>query len=193
MILLIDNYDSFTFNLVHYLQECGAEVHVFRNDAISVSEAFSLPKLSGIVISPGPCTPTEAGNTLALINENSHREKTIPLLGVCLGHQAIAQNFGGNIIRAPQPIHGKVSEIFHAGENIFNNIPSPFIATRYHSLLVEEETFPAELSITARTEDNLIMALSHRTKPIFGVQFHPESIASTNGHLLLKNFLGYCA
>lgn len=192
MILLIDNYDSFTFNLVHYLQECGAKVHVVRNDAISVEDVFLYPELSGIVISPGPCTPTEAGNSLALITANSKRDKTFPLLGVCLGHQAIAQSFGGNIIRAPQPIHGKVSEIFHNQENIFRNIPSPFIATRYHSLLVEEKTFPSELSITARTNDGLIMALAHRTKPIFGVQFHPESIASTNGHNLLKNFLGYC-
>lgn len=183
MFLLIDNYDSFTYNLWHYLRELGAEVIVRRNDTISVEEAIILAP-QGIVISPGPCNPDHAGVCLELIGRTY-----IPILGVCLGHQAIGQAFGGKVIRAPAPMHGKVSYIYHTGGPLFTDISSPFKATRYHSLIVERNTLPPPLGVTAETDDGLIMGLSHRTLPIFGVQFHPESIASEYGHVLIANFL----
>jgi len=185
MLLLIDNYDSFTWNLYHYLGELGAEVAVHRNDAISVEEAIAL-RPEGIVLSPGPCDPDKAGICLELI-ERAARE--IPLLGVCLGHQAVGQAFGGRIVRAPQPLHGKVSSVSHSGKGVFAGLPSPMQVTRYHSLMVERETLPRELEITAESEDGVIMGLQHRELPVHGVQFHPESIASEHGHQLLRNFL----
>jgi anthranilate synthase/aminodeoxychorismate synthase-like glutamine amidotransferase len=185
MILLIDNYDSFTFNLVHFLGDLGARCTVYRNDALSVEEALALGA-EAIVLSPGPCTPNEAGISLPLIRAAAGR---LPILGVCLGHQAIGQAFGGRVIRAPQPVHGKTSAIHHEGEGLFAGLPNPFQATRYHSLVVERESLPPVLRATAFTEDRLIMALEHREFPIFGVQFHPESIASEQGHELLANFL----
>jgi anthranilate synthase component 2 len=185
-ILLIDNYDSFTYNLVHYLSELGAAVEVFRNDVMGASDILG-KKPSGIVLSPGPATPSEAGVCLELIALAAERKT--PLLGVCLGHQAIGQAFGGHVIRAPQLMHGKTSPIHHHGDGIFKGLPSPFTATRYHSLIVERATLPSSLSITAETEDGIIMGLQHQTLPIHGVQFHPESIASEHGHALLKNFL----
>jgi anthranilate synthase component 2 len=184
-VTLIDNYDSFTFNLVHYLGALGATVKVVRNDQASVAEIIG-DAPDAIVLSPGPCTPREAGVCLDLIREASPR---IPILGVCLGHQAIGEVFGGDVVRAPIPVHGKVAEIFHEGETLFLGLPSPFKATRYHSLVVRRDTLPAELAITAQTSDGLIMALSHITRPVHGVQFHPESIASEHGHALLRNFL----
>ena len=185
MILLIDNYDSFTFNLVHYLGELGATCDVRRNDALSVDDAIALNP-EAIVISPGPCTPTEAGISCDLIRQAAGR---IPILGVCLGHQAIGQVYGGEVIRAPAPMHGKVSPINHAGTDIFAGLANPFNATRYHSLIVRAETLPACLQATAHTADGIIMGLRHRVLPVFGVQFHPESIASEHGHDLLRNFL----
>ena len=189
MILLIDNYDSFTFNLVHFLGDLGAECDVVRNDAITPAEALAREP-EAIVISPGPCTPSEAGICLDLIEAAAGR---VPILGVCLGHQAIGQVFGGKVIRAPTPMHGKVGPVTHADSDVFAGLPSPFNATRYHSLIVEAETLPDELEATAWTEngaqDKIIMGLRHRTKPIYGVQFHPESIASEHGHALLGNFL----
>ncbi len=185
MILLIDNYDSFTFNLVHFLGDLGAECEIVRNDAIGVADAIDRAP-EAIVLSPGPCTPGEAGICLDLIKAAAGR---IPLFGVCLGHQAIGQAFGGDVIRAPEPVHGKVHQIFHHGSDIFTGLPSPFAATRYHSLIVDAVTLPAALEATAFTEDGLIMGLRHRTLPIFGVQFHPESIASQFGHEILGNFL----
>jgi len=185
MILLIDNYDSFTYNLVHYLGELGAEVVVHRNDAISVEQALST-RPEGIVLSPGPCTPNEAGICLDLIAAATDR---VPILGVCLGHQAIGQAFGGKVVRAPLPMHGKTSRIHHRGSDVFTAIPDNFTATRYHSLVVERATLPSELEITAETDDGLIMGLAHRTHPTYGVQFHPESIVSEHGHDLLRNFL----
>jgi anthranilate synthase component II len=184
-ILLVDNYDSFTYNLVHYMGEMGAEVIVRRNDALSVEEALKIGA-RGIVLSPGPCDPDRAGICLELIERAAG---TVPLLGVCLGHQAIGQAFGGKIVRAPQPMHGKTSRIDHDGRDLFAAIPSPFTATRYHSLVVERASVPAALEIAATSEDGLVMALRHRRYPIFGVQFHPESIASEHGHTLLGNFL----
>ncbi|MBF0267080.1 MAG: aminodeoxychorismate/anthranilate synthase component II [Alphaproteobacteria bacterium] len=185
MLLLIDNYDSFTWNLVQYLGDLGAPVEVQRNDQLSVDQALALaPK--AIVISPGPCDPDRAGICLPLIKAAVGK---IPLLGVCLGHQAIGQAFGGKVIRAPLPMHGKMDMIHHTGEDLFRNVPSPFKATRYHSLIVERQSLPDCLKITGETADGLIMALSHKTHPIFGVQFHPESIASEHGHDLLANFL----
>ena len=184
-VTLIDNYDSFTFNLVHYLGALGAKVKVVRNDQASVAEIIG-DAPDSIVLSPGPCTPREAGICLDLIREASPR---IPILGVCLGHQAIGEVFGGEVVRAPIPVHGKVAEIFHKGETLFHGLPSPFKATRYHSLVVRRDTLPAELAITAQTSDGLIMALSHIARPVHGVQFHPESIASEHGHALLRNFL----
>jgi anthranilate synthase component II len=184
-ILLVDNYDSFTYNLVHYMGEMGAEVIVRRNDALSVEEALKIGA-RGIVLSPGPCDPERAGICLDLIERAAG---TVPLLGVCLGHQAIGQAFGGKIVRAPQPMHGKTSRIDHDGRDLFAAIPSPFTATRYHSLVVERASVPAALEIAATSEDGLVMALRHRRYPIFGVQFHPESIASEHGHTLLGNFL----
>lgn len=184
MFLLIDNYDSFTYNLWHYLGELGAEVTVRRNDAITVAEALAL-KPQGIVISPGPGTPDRAGICIALVEAAG----SVPVLGVCLGHQAVGAAFGGRIVRAPEPMHGKMSKIVHDGSGVFAGLPSPFMATRYHSLIVERETLPDCLRVTATTEDGLIMGLVHRDRPVHGVQFHPESIASDQGHELLRNFL----
>jgi len=185
MLLLIDNYDSFTYNLYHYLGELGAEIRVFRNDAISVEAALAL-RPSGIVISPGPCDPDLAGISLALIHAAKGR---CPILGVCLGHQAIAQAFGAVISRAAKVMHGKTSMIHHDGTGVFAGLPTPFRATRYHSLVAEPETVPEDLVVNARTEDGVIMGLRHRRLPIHGVQFHPESIESEHGHAMLKNFL----
>jgi anthranilate synthase/aminodeoxychorismate synthase-like glutamine amidotransferase len=185
MILLIDNYDSFTFNLVHFLGDLGARCEVVRNDQITVAEAIARAP-EAIVLSPGPCTPTEAGICLDLIAAAAGR---IPILGVCLGHQAIGQAFGGEVIRAPQPMHGKISPIRHADSDIFQGLPQDFSATRYHSLIVRAETLPEALVATAHTADGLIMGLRHRSQSIYGVQFHPESIASQHGHKLLGNFL----
>jgi anthranilate synthase component II len=185
MIILIDNYDSFTWNLFHYLSELGAEVVVHRNDAVSVGQVLSA-RPRAIVLSPGPCTPNEAGICLELIEKASDE---VPLLGVCLGHQAIGQAFGGKVVRAPKLMHGKLSRIRHEGKGVFDDIPDNFEATRYHSLIVERRSLPDELEVTAETDDGLIMGLSHRSRPVHGVQFHPESIASEHGHKLLKNFL----
>ena len=185
MILLIDNYDSFTFNLVHFLGDLGAECDVVRNDAITSAEALARQP-EAIVISPGPGTPNDAGICLDLIEQTAGR---VPILGVCLGHQAIGQVFGGTVIRAPAPMHGKVGPVTHADTDIFAGLPSPFNATRYHSLIVEADTLPAPLEATAWGANGIIMGLRHRTMPIFGVQFHPESIASEHGHALLGNFL----
>jgi anthranilate synthase/aminodeoxychorismate synthase-like glutamine amidotransferase len=184
MILLIDNYDSFTFNLYHFLGDLGAVVEVRRNDALTVDQALALAP-EAIVISPGPGTPDEAGISLPLIQAAAAAH--IPLLGVCLGHQAIGQAFGAKVVRAPAPIHGKVWDVTHGGTDIFAGLPSPFRATRYHSLVVEE--LPETLIPTARTADGLVMGLAHRDLPIWGVQFHPESIASEHGHDMLRNFL----
>ena len=189
MILVIDNYDSFTFNLVHYLGELGAETRVMRNDALSVDEAIQLAP-EAIVISPGPCTPAEAGISLPLVKQAASR---IPLFGVCLGHQAIGEAFGGEVKRAPQPMHGKTSRILHKGRGVFAGINGPFEATRYHSLIVERQSLPTGLDITAESDDGLIMGLSHRSLPVHGVQFHPESIASAHGHRILKTFLELAA
>ncbi len=186
-VTLIDNYDSFTFNLVHYFGSLGADVTVWRNDARTPAEIVG-ERPDAIVLSPGPCTPREAGICLDLIAE----AKDIPLLGVCLGHQAIGQTFGGEVVRAPLPVHGKVATITHRGEAIFRGINGPFRATRYHSLVVDRPSLPDALAITAEA-DGLIMGLSHRQRPIHGVQFHPESIASENGHLILSNFLQLAA
>jgi anthranilate synthase/aminodeoxychorismate synthase-like glutamine amidotransferase len=185
MILLIDNYDSFTFNLVHFLGDLGARCDVVRNDKITVDQAMAMQP-EAIVLSPGPCTPNEAGICLDLIAAATGR---IPLLGVCLGHQAIGQAFGGAVVRGAVPMHGKVSAVRHSGADIFEGMPNPFQAARYHSLVVAPETLPAILEATAWTDDGAIMGLRHRTAPIFGVQFHPESIASEHGHRLLGNFL----
>jgi anthranilate synthase component 2 len=185
MILLIDNYDSFTFNLVHFLGDVGARCTVRRNDALSVEQAMAMAP-EAIVLSPGPCTPNEAGICLDLIAVAAGH---IPVLGVCLGHQAIGQAFGGKVVRAPVPMHGKVSQVSHDGTGLFAGLPSPFGATRYHSLTVAEDSLPECLIANAHTADGLIMGLQHRTLPIFGVQFHPESIASEHGHALLANFL----
>ena len=186
MLLMIDNYDSFTFNLVHFLGDLGAEVEVRRNDALTSQEALAM-RPEAILLSPGPCTPNEAGICLPLIGAAA--AAGVPLLGVCLGHQAIGQAFGGAVVRSPVPVHGKVWDIHHGGSDIFAGIPSPFQATRYHSLMVRREDLPADLVVTAWTEDGLIMGLAHRQLPIWGVQFHPESIASQHGHDLLRNFL----
>ncbi|MBF0307182.1 MAG: aminodeoxychorismate/anthranilate synthase component II [Alphaproteobacteria bacterium] len=186
MFLLIDNYDSFTYNLWHYLGELGAEVEVRRNDVLTVDEAIAL-RPRGIVISPGPRDPDQAGICLPLIERAAVLR--LPVLGVCLGHQAIGQAFGGQVVRAAQPMHGKVCAIGHGGTGLFAGLPSPFQATRYHSLVVERATLPACLRVTAETADGLIMGLQHAELPIHGVQFHPESIASEHGHALLKNFL----
>jgi anthranilate synthase/aminodeoxychorismate synthase-like glutamine amidotransferase len=185
MILLIDNYDSFTFNLYHFLGDVGAQSEVWRNDKLTVADAMAMQP-EAIVLSPGPCTPTEAGICLDLIAAAAGK---IPLLGVCLGHQAIGQAFGGKVVRAPEPMHGKVSDITHTGTDILATLPSPFRATRYHSLIVDRDTLPDTLVPTAWTGDGLIMAMHHRTLPLYGVQFHPESIASEHGHTILSNFL----
>ena len=185
MILLIDNYDSFTFNLVHLLGELGAACDVRRNDALSVAEALDMAP-DAIVISPGPATPDDSGICLDLIARAAGR---VPVLGVCLGHQAIGQAFGGRVVRAPHPMHGKISAVSHRDTDVFRGLPSPFRATRYHSLIVERATLPECLEITAETEDGIIMGLRHRTAPVFGVQFHPESIASEHGRTIMANFL----
>ncbi len=185
MLLLIDNYDSFTYNLVHFLGDLGASCHVVRNDKITVAEAVRL-KPKAIVLSPGPCTPTEAGICLDLIAKAG---ADIPILGVCLGHQAIGQAYGGQVIRAAQPMHGKLSTLRHGGKGLFKGTPGRFEVTRYHSLIVERATLPPDLEITAETDDGIIMGLRHKTHPVHGVQFHPESIASEHGHSLLANFL----
>jgi len=188
MFLLIDNYDSFTYNLWHYLGELGAEVVVKRNDALSVSDALAL-KPQGIVISPGPSDPDHAGICLELIAKAGD----VPVLGVCLGHQAIGQVFGGKVVRATIPMHGKLSQIRHGDAGVFKGLPNPFHATRYHSLIVERASLPKSLVITAETADGIIMGLQHRERPVHGVQFHPESIASQGGHRLLRNFLTLAA
>lgn len=185
MFMLIDNYDSFTYNLVHYLGELGAKVIVRRNDAIGVDEALALGD-EGIVLSPGPCDPDRAGICLDVIKAAAGKR---PLLGVCLGHQAIGQAFGGRVVRAPVPMHGKVSQIRHNGAGLFQGLPSPIAATRYHSLVVDRDSLPDCLEITAETDDGLIMGLAHRSLPVHGVQFHPESIASASGHDILRNFI----
>ncbi len=184
-LLVIDNYDSFTYNLVHYLGELGADIEVRRNDRIDLDGIAALAP-GGIVLSPGPCTPSEAGICLAAIERF---KSDIPILGVCLGHQAIGQAMGGEIERAPTLMHGKTSRIEHTGKGLFRGLNSGFTATRYHSLLVREQTLPADLEITAKSDDGVIMGLQHRSLPLHGVQFHPESIASENGHALLQNFL----
>lgn len=185
MLLLIDNYDSFTYNLVHYLGELGAEVVVRRNDALDVQTAMGM-RPAGILLSPGPCDPDQAGICLALTAAAA--ETRTPLMGVCLGHQTIGQAFGGTVIRAPDIVHGKMGVMHHTGRGVFAGLPTPFEATRYHSLTVDRDTLPDCLEITAEVEDGTIMGLSHRTLPIHGVQFHPESIRSEHGHALLKNF-----
>ena len=186
MLLLIDNYDSFTYNLVHYLGELGAEVVVRRNDALDVQAAMAL-RPSAIVLSPGPCDPDQAGICLPLTLAAA--ESGIPLLGVCLGHQTIGQAFGGRVVRCHEIVHGKMGTMHHKGLGVFAGLPSPFLATRYHSLVVERATLPRDLEVTAWLEDGTIMGLRHRSKLIEGVQFHPESIASEHGHQLLRNFL----
>src|SRR5262245_53577539 len=189
MLVLIDNYDSFTFNLVHYLGELGAETEVHRNDRIT-TDAVIAATPDAIVLSPGPCTPKDAGICLDLIAKAA---PTIPIFGVCLGHQAIGQAFGGDVVRAPVPVHGKLSEVSHEGAGVFRGINGPFHATRYHSLVVERDGLPADLAVTAETNDGLIMGLAHRKLAVHGVQFHPESIASEHGHHILKNFLDIAA
>ncbi|MFA3915687.1 anthranilate synthase component II [Ruegeria hyattellae] len=186
MLLLIDNYDSFTYNLVHYLGELGAEMVVRRNDALDVQEAMGM-KPDGILLSPGPCDPDQAGICLAL-TEAAAETKT-PLMGVCLGHQTIGQAFGGKVVRCHEIVHGKMGMMQHCGKGVFAGLPSPFEATRYHSLIVERDSLPDCLEITAELEDGTIMGLQHRELPMHGVQFHPESIASEHGHALLRNFL----
>ncbi len=185
MLVIIDNYDSFTYNLVHYLGELGADCRVFRNDAIAVEEVMAL-RPQGIVLSPGPGYPQGAGICLDLVK---HAAGAVPLLGVCLGHQAIGQAFGGQIVRAPKLMHGKLSAVRHDGAGLFDGLPRGFEATRYHSLVVERESLPQSLEVHAETDDGVIMGLAHRDWPIFGVQFHPESIASEQGHAVLANFL----
>lgn len=185
MLLLIDNYDSFTYNLYQYLSELGAEVQVRRNDALTLADIEAMQP-DHIVISPGPCTPDEAGMSCAIIETCGPR---IPTLGVCLGHQAIGQVYGGHVKRAPEPMHGKTSLIYHQGQGVLHDLPQPFEANRYHSLIVERSTLPAELEITAETADGLIMGLRHRTHPVQGVQFHPESIMTPSGKDVLRNFL----
>ena len=189
MIVLIDNYDSFTFNLFHYLGGLGADVAVHRNDKISVADVIA-SEPEAIVLSPGPCTPNEAGICLDLIDKAADK---IPLFGVCLGHQAIGQVFGGKVVRAPVPVHGKLSEIKHKGTGVFRGINGPFQATRYHSLVVERASLPSGLIVNAETGDGLIMGMMHESLPLHGVQFHPESIASEHGYVMLKNFLDLAA
>lgn len=185
MILVVDNYDSFTYNLVHYLNELGAHTHVVRNDALTVDEALGL-KPDAVLLSPGPCTPNEAGICLPLL---AAAPDDLPIFGVCLGHQSIGQAFGGAVVRAKVLMHGKTSPIHHNGKGVFAGLKNPFTATRYHSLSVREADLPADLEVTAWTDDGEIMGVQHKTRPIFGVQFHPESIATECGHELLGNFL----
>ena len=189
MLVLIDNYDSFTFNLVHYLGELGAETEVHRNDRIT-ADAVIASEPAAIVLSPGPCTPNEAGICLDLIAKAA---PTIPIFGVCLGRQAIGQAFGADVVRAPVPVHGKLSEVSHEGAGVFRGINGPFRATRYHSLVVERDRLPDDLAVTAETDDRLVMGLAHKKFPVHGVQFHPESIASEHGHRILQNFLDIAA
>lgn len=187
MIIVIDNYDSFTYNLVHYLGELGASLEVRRNDQVSVADVLAM-RPDGLLLSPGPCTPNEAGICLDLVEAAA--QAALPTLGVCLGHQALGQAMGGTVVRAPAPMHGKVSPIHHRGDEPFAGLPQPFEATRYHSLVVARDGLPASLTVTAETDDGAIMGLSHVEKPLWGVQFHPESIASAHGKDLLRNFLG---
>ncbi|MCW5696609.1 MAG: aminodeoxychorismate/anthranilate synthase component II [Bauldia sp.] len=189
MFLVVDNYDSFTYNLVHFLGELGAELVVRRNDRITVGDVMAMDP-EGIILSPGPCTPDDAGICLDLIGAAS---PAIPMLGVCLGHQSIGQAIGGRVVRAAVPMHGKLSDIRHNGRGLFRGLPPRFRVTRYHSLIVARDGLPDALEVTAETDDGIIMGLSHRTRPLHGLQFHPESIASQNGHALLKNFLDLAA
>lgn len=184
-VILIDNYDSFTWNLVHYVGELGAEVTVHRNDRISAADVLGT-RPDAIILSPGPCTPNEAGICLDLIRQADGK---VPIFGVCLGHQSIGQAYGGKVIRGPEPVHGKMATVRHSAAGIFKGINGPFQATRYHSLVVERASMPDVLDVTAETDDGLVMAISHRTHPVHGVQFHPESITSEHGHLMLRNFL----
>jgi anthranilate synthase component II len=188
-VALVDNYDSFTWNLVHAIGMLGAEVEVHRNDKISV-DALAAARPDAIVISPGPCTPNEAGISLEVVQRLGDR---MPILGVCLGHQAIGAAYGGDVVRAPVPVHGKLSTIKHKGQGVLRGINAPFEATRYHSLVVKRDTMPADLEVTAETDDGLVMAISHKKLPVHGVQFHPESIASEHGQTILKNFLDLAA
>jgi anthranilate synthase component II len=185
VILLIDNYDSFTWNLFHYLGELGAEVRVVRNDEITADAALA-SGAQGIVLSPGPCTPNEAGICLEVIEKAAG---AMPILGVCLGHQAIGQVYGGSIVRAPEPMHGKLSRIHHSGKSVFRGLNNDFLATRYHSLTIDPPSMPPALEVTATSDDGVIQGVMHKSHPVHGVQFHPESIASENGHALLNNFL----
>lgn len=185
MLLMVDNYDSFVYNLLHYLQELHEDVSVVRNDALTVDEILADGRYKGIVISPGPCSPNESGICLELVEK---AKGVLPIFGVCLGHEAIGQVFGAKVVRA-EPVHGKVYDIHHQGQGIFKDLPKPFKATRYHSLVLDPESIPPYLEVTAKTEDNVIMGIQHRDYPIYGVQFHPESIASEYGHEMLKNFL----
>ncbi|GAN80227.1 anthranilate synthase component II [Acidocella aminolytica] len=186
MILLIDNYDSFTFNLVQFFGDLGTECVVKRNDALTPQEVLAMAP-EAVVLSPGPCTPNEAGICLPMVQAAA--EAKLPLFGVCLGHQAIGQAFGGQVVRAPEPVHGKTSLVFHDNTDVFEGLPNPFTATRYHSLIVQRASLPASLVTTAWTEDGVIMGLRHAELPIYGVQFHPESIATSHGHDILRNFL----
>lgn len=188
MLYLIDNYDSFTYNLLHYLMEIGADVTVLRNDAKTAQQIIA-EKPSGVVISPGPGRPEDAGISMDLIRLSGGN---LPVLGVCLGHQCIGEVFGGKVVRGPVPMHGKVSAVTHRGQGIFKGVPSPFQATRYHSLVIDKASLPQVLINTAETEDGMIMGVQHTDWPVFGVQFHPESIASEHGHVMLRNFLEYC-
>lgn len=185
MFLLIDNYDSFTYNLLHYLGELGADVEVKRNDAITADQAVN-GGYEGIVLSPGPCDPDQAGICLDVV---AKAPDDLPIFGVCLGHQTIGQHFGGKVVRSPAPMHGKISQVSHQSQGVFAGLPNPLTCTRYHSLMVDTDGFPDVLEITATSDDGVIQGLQHKTRPIFGVQFHPESIASEHGHELLKNFI----
>jgi anthranilate synthase component 2 len=185
LLLLIDNYDSFTYNLFHYLGQLGAEIVVKRNDELTAEQALAM-KPDAVVLSPGPCTPNEAGICCDLIAKAGGR---VPILGVCLGHQAIGQVYGGKVVRAPVPMHGKLSRIHHSGKSVFRGLNNDFLATRYHSLTIAPESVPADLEVTALADDGVIMGVMHKRHPVHGVQFHPESIASENGHALLANFL----
>ena len=188
MLVLIDNYDSFTYNLVHYFEEIGEKVEIFRNDEIEANEVINL-KPKYIVISPGPSNPSNSGICLELVKINSKGQHVIPTLGVCLGHQVIAESFKARVIQSGKPVHGKVSKIFYNKSKLFKNMNNPFDATRYHSLIIDNKTISKDLIVTAKTEQNVIMAIEHKKFPIYGVQFHPESIATEDGHKLLKNFL----
>ncbi|WP_298869165.1 aminodeoxychorismate/anthranilate synthase component II [uncultured Gimesia sp.] len=187
MILIIDNYDSFVFNLARYFEELGQQTQVIRNDQITLKQAEQISP-EAIVLSPGPCTPNEAGMSQELV---LHFENRIPILGVCLGHQSIAASFGGKIVKAPQPVHGQTSLIYHHNSRLLFNLPNPFQATRYHSLIIDETTLPPDLQVTARTEDGIPMAIEHKTASLFGVQFHPESILTENGLALIESFLTF--